>query len=133
MHDEADDLMARVIVEAKPFENAQGAAMALAHIGQTKYVPKPLVATLTNMANSGDPAQMQKALDFYRAMTTLRNPAGDSVGEALRASMPDEARSFFDNLSQNVSLGFTPDDLAAKITIHDYLDARDALLKALSV
>lgn len=115
MHDEADDLMARVIVEAKPFENAQGAAMALAHIGQTKYVPKPLVATLTNMANSGDPAQMQKALDFYRAMTTLRNPAGDSVGEALRASMPDEARSFFDNLSQNVSLGFTPDDLAANL------------------
>jgi hypothetical protein len=115
MHDEADDLMARVIVEAKPFENAQGAAMALAHIGQTKYVPKPLVATLTNMANSGDPAQMQKALDFYRAMTTLRNRAGDSVGEALRASMPDEARSFFDNLSQNVSLGFTPDDLASNL------------------
>jgi hypothetical protein len=115
MHDEADDLMARVIVGAKPFENAQGAAMALAHIGQTKYVPKPLVATLTNMANSGDPAQMQKALDFYRAMTTLRNPAGDSVGEALRASMPDEARSFFDNLSQNVSLGFTPDDLASNL------------------
>ena len=115
MHDEADGLMARVIVEAKPFENAQGAAMALAHIGQTKYVPKPLVATLTNMANSGDPTEMKKALDFYRAMTTLRNPAGDSVGEALRASMPDEARSFFDNLSQNVSLGFTPDDLAANL------------------
>ncbi len=26
-----------------------------------------------------------------------------------------------------------PDDLAAKIAIHDYLDARDALLKALAV
>lgn len=115
MHDEADNLMARVLVEAKPFENAQGAAMALAHIGQTKYVPKPLVATLTNMANSGDPAQMQKALDFYRAMTTLQNPAGDSVGEALRASMPDETRSFFDNLSQNVSLGYTPDDLSSNL------------------
>jgi hypothetical protein len=133
MHDEADDLMARVLVDLDAFVDPVGTSTliangtnpkdvprqvagtfaALSHLGTTKYVPKTLVATLTNMANSGDPTEMKKALDFYRAMTTLRNPAGDSVGEALRASMPDEARSFFDNLSQNVSLGYTPEDLAA--------------------
>jgi len=35
--------------------------------------------------------------------------------------------------SGNRTLVDLPDDLAAKITIHYYLDARDALLKALAI
>ena len=35
--------------------------------------------------------------------------------------------------SSRRQLNELPDDLAAKITIHYYLDARDALLKALAV
>ena len=52
----------------------------------------------------------------------------------------DEARTAEKNaasilmpISSRRQLNDLPDDLAAKITIHYYLDARDALLKALSV
>jgi ATP-dependent Lon protease len=36
-------------------------------------------------------------------------------------------------ISSRRQLNDLPDDLAAKITIHYYLDARDALLKALAI
>ena len=36
-------------------------------------------------------------------------------------------------LSSRRQLNDLPDDLAAKITIHCYIDARDALMKALAV
>ena len=36
-------------------------------------------------------------------------------------------------ISSRRQLNDLPDDLAAKITIHYYLDARDALLKALTI
>lgn len=115
MRDSADALMAKVLVDAKPFDDPRGAAGVMTHMAETKYVPKPLVATLTNMANSGDPTQVEKAVSFYRMMATLQNPAGDAVGEALRASMPDDARSFFDNLSENMLLGYTAEDIGTNM------------------
>jgi predicted ATP-dependent Lon-type protease len=36
-------------------------------------------------------------------------------------------------ISSRRQLNYLPDELAAKITIHYYLDARDALLKALAI
>jgi ATP-dependent Lon protease len=36
-------------------------------------------------------------------------------------------------ISSRRQLNDLPDDLAAKITVHFYLDARDALLKALGI
>jgi ATP-dependent Lon protease len=38
-----------------------------------------------------------------------------------------------DGLPERLQLNDMPDDIAAKITIHYYLDARDALLKALAM
>jgi predicted ATP-dependent Lon-type protease len=43
------------------------------------------------------------------------------------------ASSILMPISSRRQLNDLPDDLAAKITIHYYLDARDALLKALAI
>ena len=43
------------------------------------------------------------------------------------------AASILMPISSRRQLNDLPDDLAAKITIHYYLDARDALLKALAI
>jgi ATP-dependent Lon protease len=43
------------------------------------------------------------------------------------------ASSILMPISSRRQLNELPDDLAAKITLHYYIDARDALLKALSI
>lgn len=113
MRDNDDALVARALVEAKPFDTPDGLARLLAHLATTKYAPKPLAAALFNMANSGDPAQMEKALTTYRAMLQSRDRFGDNAGEALRASLPDNVVEKLESLDVGAQLGFTPEDMAA--------------------
>lgn len=113
--DNADALMARGLVESRPFDTQEGMAKMLAHLAATKYAPKPLAATLFNMANSGDPTQMEKALATYRSMLQLKDRFGDSAGEALRSSLPNDVVELLDGLDTGTQLGFTVDDIAANM------------------
>ena len=113
--DNADALMARGIVESRPFDTQEGMSKMLAHLAATKYAPKPLAATLFNMANSGDPTQMEKALTTYRAMLQLKDRWGDNAGEALRSSLPNDVVDLLDGLDTGTQLGFTVDDIAANM------------------
>ena len=72
----------------------------------------------------------------------LSDPTGRNVSEAraglevtmrMPTAIEKGASSILMPTSSRRQLNDLPDDLAAKITIHYYLDARDALLKALGI
>ena len=62
------------------------------------------------------------------AHETIFNPVA-----VVEAAIEKGASSIMMPISSRRQLNELPDDLAAKITIHYYLDARDALLKALAI
>ena len=67
-------------------------------------------------------------LNLGGSIETVFNPVS-----VVEIAIEKGAASILMPISSRRQLNDLPDDLAAKITIHYYLDARDALLKALSV
>jgi ATP-dependent Lon protease len=67
-------------------------------------------------------------LNLGGSIETIFNPVS-----AVETAIEKGAASILMPISSRRQLNELPDDLAAKITIHYYLDTRDALLKALSV
>ena len=67
-------------------------------------------------------------LNLGGSLETLFNPVA-----VVEAAIEKGAVSILMPISSRRQLNDLPDDLAAKITIHYYLDARDALLKALAI
>jgi len=67
-------------------------------------------------------------LNLGGSIETVFNPVA-----VVEIAMEKGASSILMPISSRRQLNDLPDDLAAKITIHYYLDARDALLKALSL
>lgn len=67
-------------------------------------------------------------LNLGGSIETVFNPIS-----VVEIAIEKGAASILMPISSRRQLNDLPDDLAAKITIHYYLDARDALLKALSV
>ena len=85
---------------------------------------------------------------FPGNVVSLRTPTGPfdsmtSSGHSLEpifnpvavveTAIEKGAASILMPISSRRQLNDLPDDLAAKVTIHYYLDARDALLKALAI
>ena len=66
-------------------------------------------------------------LNLGGSLETIFNPIA-----VVEAAIEKGAASILMPISSRRQLNDLPDDLAAKITIHYYLDARDALLKALT-
>lgn len=113
--DDVDELVGRSLVQSDPFTNPQAAQAMFVHLSQTKYVPKPLAAALANMARMSDPAKVDTAIQFYRSLKTLRNRHGDAVGQALRASMPDEVVTLLEAMDEGLTLGFSPEQIVKNI------------------
>ena len=67
-------------------------------------------------------------LNLGGSIETVFNPVS-----AVEIAIEKGAGSILMPVSSRRQLNDLPDDLAAKITIHYYLDARDALLKALAI
>jgi ATP-dependent Lon protease len=67
-------------------------------------------------------------LNLGGSIETIFNPVA-----VVEIAIEKGAASILMPISSRRQLNDLPDDLAAKITIHYYLDARDALLKALAV
>jgi ATP-dependent Lon protease len=67
-------------------------------------------------------------LNLGGSIETIFNPVG-----VVEIAIEKGAASILMPISSRRQLNDLPDDLAAKITIHYYLDARDALLKALAI
>jgi ATP-dependent Lon protease len=67
-------------------------------------------------------------LNLGGSIETIFNPV-----VVVENAIEKGAASIFMPISSRRQLNELPDDLAAKITIHYYLDARDALLKALAI
>ena len=87
-----------------------------------------------------DPRQHEFSVQL-RAFDNTKSGAGVGVGVLLALNsvavvenaVEKGAASILMPISSRRQLNDLPDDLAAKITIHYYLDARDALLKALAI
>lgn len=67
-------------------------------------------------------------LNLGGSLETIFNPVA-----VVETAIEKGAVSILMPISSRRQLNELPDDLAAKITIHYYLDARDALLKALAI
>jgi ATP-dependent Lon protease len=67
-------------------------------------------------------------LNLGGSIETIFNPVA-----VVETAIEKGAASILMPISSRRQLNDLPDDLAAKITIHYYLDARDALLKALTI
>ena len=67
-------------------------------------------------------------LNLGGSIETIFNPVA-----VVETAIEKGAASILMPISSRRQLNDLPDDLAAKITIHYYLDARDALLKALAI
>lgn len=67
-------------------------------------------------------------LNLGGSLETIFNPV-----VVVETAIEKGAASILMPISSRRQLNDLPDDLAAKITIHYYLDARDALLKALAI
>jgi ATP-dependent Lon protease len=67
-------------------------------------------------------------LNLGGSIETIFNPVA-----VVEIAIEKGAASILMPISSRRQLNDLPDDLAAKITIHYYLDARDALLKALAI
>lgn len=115
IHDDLDKLAAGFLAASNPFADMKAQGQFLEHLGQTKYFPKPLAATLSNMINSGDPQQAEQALQFYVRATTYTNKWGDSVGEALRNSMPAETRTLLDSVDEGYRMGYSVEQLTQNL------------------
>jgi len=77
---------------------------------------------------------LQKSIKGGLAITGGLNLGGsiETVG-IVEIAIEKGATSILMPIGSRRQLNDLPDDLAAKITIHYYLDARDALLKALAI
>jgi ATP-dependent Lon protease len=62
------------------------------------------------------------------AIETIFNPVA-----VVETAIEKGAASILMPISSRRQLNDLPDDLAAKITVHYYIDARDALLKSLAI
>ena len=67
-------------------------------------------------------------LNLGGSIETIFNPVA-----VVEIAIGKGAASILMPISSRRQLNELPDDLAAKITVHYYLDARDALLKALAI
>jgi ATP-dependent Lon protease len=67
-------------------------------------------------------------LNLGGSIETIFNPVS-----VVETAIEKGAASILMPISSRRQLNDLPDDLAAKITIHYYLDARDALLKAIAI
>jgi ATP-dependent Lon protease len=67
-------------------------------------------------------------LNLGGSIETIFNPVA-----VVETAIEKGAASILMPISSRRQLNDLPDDLAAKITIHYYIDARDALLKALAI
>lgn len=113
--DDAEAMIGKIMIEADPFNNPQGAAMLTEALSRFKIAPKPLTKQLVAMVNSSDPQAMAKAVNVFQMMTTLQNKYGDSIGEQILADMDEDSRNLLTAYMSAMETGMPPADIKKAI------------------